>query len=269
MKLNLKVKEIMLKKFPIIDKDDTLYHAIKLMKKYGIDRVVAVENGKLVGIATKKDIMERLGTLRTRTVTTSRLYVSSVMTINPIALGFDENVNTVIKLMVDKDISSVPIVDDAREPIGLVTKVEVASLCNKVDVKVSEIMSWNPVYVKPTDRVLHARQLLIQNSVTTLPVVEDDMVIGLVTIDDIADALVMFHDMVPEKHRKERIMNLLVADIMRIRFPRFHTDTPLSEVAKELSMRRLKGAPVLSRENMLAGIITLTDIVNFLAKQAK
>lgn len=266
MKLNLKVEEIMLKEFPIIDKDDTLYHAIKLMEKYDIDRVVAVEDGKLVGIATKKDIMERLGTLRTRTITTSRLYVSSVMTINPTALGPSESVATAIKLMISKDISSIPIINDAKEPIGLITKVEVASLCDKADVKVSEIMSWNPVYVKPTDRVLHARQLLIQNSITTLPVVEGDRVIGLVTIDDVADALVMFHDIVPEKHRKERIMNLLVADIMKVRFPKFHVDTPLSEVARELSSRRLKGAPVLGRENMLAGIVTLTDIVNYLAK---
>jgi len=266
MKLSLKVKEVMLKEFPIIDKDDTLYHAIKLMKKYDIDRVVAVEDGKLVGIATKKDIMERLGTLRTRTITTSRLYVSSVMTSNPVALDPNESVSTVIKLMVSKDISSIPVVNDAKEPIGLVTKVEIARLCNNVDVEVSEIMSWNPVYVKPTDRVLHARQLLIQNSITTLPVMEGDKVIGLVTIDDVADALVMFHDIVPEKHRKERIMNLLVADIMRVRFPKFHINTPLSEVAKELSIRRLKGAPVLSREDMLAGIVTLTDIVNYLAK---
>ncbi len=268
MKFGLKVEEIMLKEFPIIDKDDTLYHAIKLMKKYDIDRVVAVENGKLIGIATKKDIMERLGTLRTRTITTSRLYVSSVMTANPIALKPSENVATAIKLMVSKDISSVPIINDEKEPIGLLTKVEVAKLCNRNDVKVSEVMSWSPLYVKPTDRVLHARRLLIRNSITTLPVIEDDKVVGLVTIDDIADALVMFHDIVPEKHRKERIMNLLVADIMRVRFPKFHIDTPLSEVARELALRRLKGAPVLSREDMLAGIVTLTDIVNYLARES-
>ncbi len=263
--LNLKVSEVMLKEFPVLDKDDTLHHALKLMGKYGMDRVVAIEKGKIVGIATKKDIMERLGTLRTRNITPSRLYVSSVMTSNPITLKPEARVKSAVNLMVENDVSSIPIVDDENRPLGLITKVEIAKLCVKEKVKVAEIMSWNPIYVKPTDRVLHARQLLIRNSITTLPVVEEDKVVGLVTIDDVADVLAAFHDIVPEKYRKERIMNLLVADIMRIRFPKLYIDTTLGDAAKEIVMRRLKGAPVLGRNNMLIGILTLTDITRYVA----
>lgn len=264
--LEVKVKNLMLTDFPIVDKDDTLSHALKLMSKYGIDRAIAVEEGELVGIITKKDVMERLGTIRTRNVQPSSLYVSSVMTSNPIAISPDVKAINSAKLMMEKDVSSFPIVEEGKLK-GLITKVELVTLCKNDKTSISKLMSWNPLYVRSTDRILHARQVLRNYSITTLPVVEENKVIGLLTIDDVADALAKFHDIVPEKHRKERIMHLIVTDVMKVRFPMFNMNASLSEVVEELVPRRLKGAPVINRENILVGVITLTDIVRYIANE--
>ncbi|HID41061.1 MAG TPA: CBS domain-containing protein, partial [Pyrodictium sp.] len=75
-----KARDIMQTDYPAVDKDETLEHAVRVMKKYDSDRVLAFEDDKLVGIMTKKDIMVKLATLRTRNVALGRMHVSSFMT---------------------------------------------------------------------------------------------------------------------------------------------------------------------------------------------
>ena len=53
----IKVADIMLMDIPIVSKDYSLTHVVKIMDKYEIDRVIVVKEGKLIGIATKKDII--------------------------------------------------------------------------------------------------------------------------------------------------------------------------------------------------------------------
>ena len=53
----LKVEEVMSKKPIVISPDDNLEDALKLLIKNDIGRLPVVENGKLVGIITRSDIM--------------------------------------------------------------------------------------------------------------------------------------------------------------------------------------------------------------------
>lgn len=264
-KSQIKVREVMEKDFPIVSKDETLYHAVKVMEKYGYDRVVVVKEGRLVGIATKKDILMKLGTERTRRTTTGRMHISSFMTPNPLTVTPDSTVGEAAKTMISKEISSLPVLEGDKL-VGLVTKWTIAKLLEDVDVPVREVMSSSPMAVKLTDRILHVRQLILNEGLTFIPVIDEDgRVIGAISIDEVADALFAFHDIVPEKHRKERIQHLLVSDVMRLRPPRVQATDPLGETIKEMRKRDYRGAIVVDNEDRPIGVVTLTDITEYFA----
>ncbi len=261
----LKVREIMEMDFPRVDKNDTLYHAVKIMDKYGYDRVVVLEHGKIVGIATKKDIIMKLGTQRTRNVTPSRMHVSSFMTPNPVTIDPEELVVKAAKIMIDKEISSLPVLEK-EELVGLVTKKSIAKLLEDFEIPVRDVMSSSSIVLKLTDRVLHARQLMLSNNLTFIPVVDaDGRVIGAISIDEVADALFAFHDIVPAKHRKERIMHLLVSDVMRLRPPKVPPTMPLGEVVREMLDKEYRGAIIVDNDDKPIGVVTLTDLTEYVA----
>lgn len=264
-KAQVKVVDVMEKEFPKVDKNETLYHAVKIMEKYGYDRVVVLDEGKLVGVATKKDIIMKLGTERTRRTTTGGMHISSFMTPNPITVNPNTTVGEVSKIMISKEISSLPVVEE-NELIGLVTKWSIAKLLEDVEIPVREVMSTSPIAVKLSDRVLHVRQLILNEGLTFIPVIDENgRVIGSISIDEVADALFTFHDIVPEKHRRERMMHLLVSDIMRLRPPKIQATDPLGETIKEMRKRRYRGAIVVDNEDRPIGVVTLTDITEYLA----
>ena len=61
-----KIADIMNKNLATVDADDSFEEALKLMKEKGIGRVPVLENGKLIGVITRNDILVRLKRLLCR-----------------------------------------------------------------------------------------------------------------------------------------------------------------------------------------------------------
>ena len=74
----MKVKELMSKDVIFVDKDQDLQYVIDLMKKHNVTKIPVLENKKLIGIMTDNIIAIKLGSIRKREVSTSRLHASSV-----------------------------------------------------------------------------------------------------------------------------------------------------------------------------------------------
>ncbi len=266
---SLLVSEVMMRDYPRIDKDDSLERALEVMEDYDLDRVVVFDEGRLVGVMTKKDIMMKLAKLRTRLWSTGRLHVSNFMTPNPKTISASEPLAKAAIVMAEEDIGSLPVVS-GEDVVGLVTRLEASFvLRDRSDIRALDVMRTLPEALKETHKVLHARQLLLRYDTPFLPVVDEaGRPVGYVTIDIIADAFIAFYKRVPEKYRKERIEHLLVADIMRLRPPSVAPDTPLPEVIRVIGERRSKGVIVL-HNNRIVGIITLHDLVRYAARLAQ
>ncbi len=262
-----KARDIMMRDYPAVDKDETLEHAVRVMKRYDTDRVLAFEDEKLEGIMTKKDIMMKLATLRTRNVAPGRMHVSSFMTWNPKTAPPDATVTELAQRMISEGIGSYPIVEGDKV-VGLVTRWEIASLAPLFEnVKVVDVMTTVPEVLRTTHKVLHARQLLLRYNVLFLPVVDEEgRLIGYVTTDEIADALLAFHDIVPEKFRKERIDHLLVDDIMRLRPPTVSPDDSVATAFEKMKSKKTKGAVVV-HEGKPIGLVTLNELVKLVASR--
>ncbi len=259
--MNYTVESIMRREFPAVDKDETIEQAVRVMEKYDLDRALAFEKKKLVGIVTKKDIMVKLATLRTRSLVPGRLHVSSFMTPDPITIGPAEAAVSAAKTMLEKEIGSLPVVE-GDQVVGLVTRWEVAQLARELyDVRVVDVMTTVPATLRPTNKLLHARQILLQYGLIFVPVIDEDgRPVGFITVDEVADAFLAFHKIVPEKYRKERIEHLLVDDVMRLRPPILSPDDNLPKAVETIFARRSKGAIVM-HEGRVVGIVTLIELM--------
>jgi CBS domain-containing protein len=260
------VESIMLRDFPVVEKDETLHHAVRVMKRYDMDRVVVLEEGKLAGIMTKKDIMVKLATLRTRSLISSRLRVASFMTWSPKTVSPADPIRSVARMMIEDNVGSYPVVS-GDEVVGLVTRLELARLAKDYrSVKVVDVMTTVPEVLRTSNKLLHARQLLLRYNLLFMPVVDErDRLVGFITVDEVADAFFAFHEIVPERYRKERIDHLLVDDVMRLRPPTVTPDAPVSEAVERIEERKSKGAVVVASEGRVLGIVTLTELVKLVA----
>ena len=97
---------------------------------------------------------------------------------------------------------------------------------------VGEVMEKNPIVVSPSDRVSHARRLILDKNVGRLPVIENGKLVGIIAEDDIAFAMRSFRDLVADNQQDSRIRNLLVGDIMTRSVVSVYTNTPLAEAVQ-------------------------------------
>ncbi|WP_435234325.1 putative nucleotidyltransferase substrate binding domain-containing protein [Psychromonas sp. PT13] len=81
--------------------------------------------------------------------------------------------------------TSCAVVYDNNKIVGLMTDRDMTKrvIAEKVSVErpISEVMTLNPLTIKPDDLILQAASLMMQYSVRNLPVVQDNKVVGLLT----------------------------------------------------------------------------------------
>ncbi|MEM3421112.1 MAG: CBS domain-containing protein [Candidatus Hadarchaeum sp.] len=256
----MRVSQIMSSPVIALDKDRSLADAIDCMRRKQISRIVAVDNDRVAGILTEKDIVRELGSLHAYRLPPSRLHISSVMTSDPISVAPEVTAKRAAELMLDHDISGLPVLEGGKL-VGIVTKMDFAKVCMDYDdVYVGQVMQASPITVSPGDRVIHARKLLLEEEILALPVVENRVLIGIVTTRDVAMKLAAFQEVVPDKYKSERIRNLLVGDIMTQPPTTARTDTKLPESAKLMLEKRFSALPVLNLDGELVGLLTKTEL---------
>lgn len=256
----MRVSQIMTPNVITIDKDISLAEAIGQMRRREISRLVVMDAGKIAGIVTERDIARELGSTRSYRLPPGRMHVSNVMTANPVTVAPDITAKRAAEIMLDNDISGLPVVENDKL-VGIVTKMDFAKVCMGFeDIFAGQIMQSSPRTATPGDRVIHARRLLLEEDLISLPVVEAGELVGIVTVRDIAMCLAAFQEVVPDRHKSERIRNLLVEDIMTQPATVTRTDAKLSDVARIMLERRFSSLPVLNLEDELVGLVTRTEL---------
>jgi acetoin utilization protein AcuB len=130
---------------------------------------------------------------------TYTMRVKNRMTPSPITASPDTNYNEALRLMQQNNIKNLPILDKKGRLVGLVTRgdmlrtepspvstlsvFEIASLLEKVTMK--KIMS-SPVYaVTENCSITNAANFMLEKNIKSLPVVQGDKLVGIITDTDI------------------------------------------------------------------------------------
>ena len=263
----MQIKNLMSEDLITIDKDQNITDALKLLRKNNISRLPVTNKKELVGIISERDIANKLGSSKYENMPASRLHISSVMVKDVLTVPQTMQLHDVAKLMLEKGIGSVPVMDEDKM-IGIVSKADFTTLAvgtafDKITVK--ELMTSDLTTVSPTERLVHARRLMIDAKVGRLPVVEDDELIGMVTSKDLMRAYIDFKKNTPEKHQKSQIKEIFVDSIMSSNPTYTSEDASITEVAKIMIETGYNGLPVVE-DGKVIGIITQTDILRLIEK---
>ena len=162
---------------------------------------------------------------------------------------------------------------DGTEVIGAcladsLSKADFVTLASGIafdKITVKEIMSKDVKYVSPTERLIHARRVMLESNVGRLPVLDDNELVGMITSKDLMRAFIDFRKKVPEKYQKSQIKELLVEDIMSSNPTSVTKDMSITEVSQIIMETGFNGLPVVEDEKVV-GIITQTDILRLIEK---
>jgi acetoin utilization protein AcuB len=119
-------------KDPITINDDTsMMKAIHLMKQNRFRRLPVLQEGRLVGIVSDRDLKEASPSKAT-TLDVHELYyllaelqVKDIMTRDPITVASDDTVEHAAQLMLENTISGLPVTDDKGAVVGILTQSDV------------------------------------------------------------------------------------------------------------------------------------------------
>ncbi len=254
----MKIKEIMTKEVVSVDKDEDLKHVLDLMKKHNITKLPVVEDKKLVGIVTDSIIAYKLGSIRKRDISTSRMHASSVTEKEIDIISPDTDVKKILKMVGKPGPTMLPVVEKDKL-VGVVTKADLLFL---VDSKkpLNTIMQRDLHAVSPEDRIVHARRVMIDENVARLPVVDQGKLFGIISDIEIAFAFAKLKKSFSLGHQKHRLDELLVKKVMKS--PVLWTTRTVSviEAAKIMMKHHIGSLPVID-DDALVGIVTRTDLL--------
>src|SRR5262245_26935525 len=102
--------------------------ALAFMEKRQIRRLPVVEDGRLVGIVTKSDL---LGTARKHSAVTT---IANVMTRKPFSVQEEDTLEKAASLMLEKKVSGLPVLDGDRL-VGVITESDLfRALCGMLGI---------------------------------------------------------------------------------------------------------------------------------------
>jgi CBS domain-containing protein len=117
------------------------------------------------------------------------MHIRDVMTLNPRTVSPDDSIQNAARIMRDEDTGAIPVVENGR-PIGMVTDrdIVVRAVANdgQVTRPVRDIVTTGVVCATPEMSTREANELMSEHQVRRLPVVENDQLVGIVSLGDLA-----------------------------------------------------------------------------------
>ena len=126
--------------------------------------------------------------MTTKTYPVDRFLVAHWMTSRPITITPAAKLTEACALMQQHRFRSLPVVDGGKL-VGIVTDRDIRTNLNWVEsLEVGKVMSTKLVTVSPHTSVWDAARLLSERKIGAMPVVENDLVVGIVSTSDLLKA---------------------------------------------------------------------------------
>jgi CBS domain-containing protein len=132
---------------------------------------------------------------------------------------------------------------------------------------VTTIMTENVITLKKNDSLETAEKLFKKHHIRHIPVVRGDVIIGMLSYTDLLR--ISFADSVydDDDHVDSIVYNMFsIEQVMAKKVVSVSPSNSIKEVAEILAKSEFHALPVVDK-NILVGIVTTTDMINYLLKQ--
>ena len=110
------------------------------------------------------------------------------------SIGPSASVYDALKIMSERNVGALPVVED-EHLIGVISERDYARKVvlkgkSSLDTPVSEIMTARVLFVRPTQKMVECMRLMTEKRVRHLPVLDDDRLIGIISIGDVLKEII-------------------------------------------------------------------------------
>jgi CBS domain-containing protein len=130
------VRDVMNKIVKTAEPEESILEATKRMNEFSIGCLIVVKKGKLVGIITERDILEKLVA---ENKLASKVKVKQVMTKNPIIIEDDKDISEAVDVMAKHQIKKLPVIS-GQKLVGILTTDDLAKVQPKLIKQISSLL---------------------------------------------------------------------------------------------------------------------------------
>ncbi len=243
-------------------KDRPIGEALEIMDNRRIAHLVITnDEGKVVGVLSTWDLMDVLGSSRFKNTPATRIHVSAVMSEPPVVVNRKDSITNAMKLMIENDFSFLPVVDEERLPIGVVSETDMVRNLKPRLMFVKDLMKTTYPKVMPISRIVHARSIMLKTGARILPVVEGNNFLGVVTERALAWAFYRVRTEREIVHQDTFVRRILVDDVMNELLQVLSPDERIGSAISKFIEAREPALPVLSEKRELLGVLERKSIL--------
>jgi len=262
---------------------DTIAYARNLMVKHKISRLLVMEEGRLTGMLTKKDIAYRLlqGEPEWRRRPVDQIPVEVFASGKPIVVSPDTGIKKIAEIIVLKNVSCVPVVEN-RSVVGIVTKTDLmkSGLVRALSGTAADLME-DVATVSRFHSLDHVITVMSERNDKVVVMNNEGTIAGIITETNLA-----FFDNVQKiagvegkdvtikrreraegthSHTLRTAASVIAEDIMTSPVITIPSETPIPE-ALELMRKNHINSLVVMDKGAISGIMKRDDIIKEVAK---
>lgn len=113
----IKIRHLPLRPPALVERQASIHETVEAMKAKRIGCALVCEKGKLVGLFTERDLLNKV----VCEPVSYQTAIEKVMTANPAKLSLDDSVITAMRLMEEGDYRNIPLIDDQERAAGVLT----------------------------------------------------------------------------------------------------------------------------------------------------
>lgn len=169
------------------------------------------------------------------------------------------------RLISERKIRALPVVENGQL-VGIVTRrgllrIDLSLLqedahylnVDPADMKVGDVMTLNPITIRPDSLIPKAARIMLENKITALPVMENGKMVGILTNSDLLRFIIAEY---PAVKNKKPVSHYMTDEVVTIR-----PDDSLLEAHRLMGTKRIRSLVVVEGEKIV-GLVTRTDLMS-------
>ena len=120
--------------------------------------------------------------------------ISKIMHSNIIMLKAEDTLNKALEIMNQNKINGAPVVDDDGKLVGMIVKADIYRFLMEEGhyetCPVDWVMTKKVITASRNEDILDIAKRLRENDIIAMPIIDKDIIIGIVTIEDIMDYII-------------------------------------------------------------------------------